>query len=127
MSADTNARIETILTMIQTLQTDATNVIQAIENQKLCNDEVLHEFATTKQMFEKLNTTIMKHIDDAQKVDTQLSKKHTRNCNNKIIIQSSYQKVGALYYYSRMNFIFLSIYWHYFAIIRKAVYINYSL
>ncbi|AWC27562.1 methyl-accepting chemotaxis protein [Bacillus cytotoxicus] len=74
MSADTNARIETILTMIQTLQTGATNVIQAIENQKLCNDEVLHEFATTKQMFEKLNTTIMKHIDDAQKVDTQLSK-----------------------------------------------------
>ena len=36
MSADTNARIENILIMIQTLQSGATNVIRAIENQKSC-------------------------------------------------------------------------------------------
>ena len=35
MSADTNARIENILVMIQTLQNGATNVIKAIENQNL--------------------------------------------------------------------------------------------
>ena len=35
MSADTNARIENILVMIQTLQNGATNVIMAIENQSL--------------------------------------------------------------------------------------------
>ncbi|KAA0805489.1 chemotaxis protein [Bacillus sp. JAS102] len=74
MSADTNARIENILIMIQTLQNGATNVIKAIENQKSCNDDILREFATTQQMFEKLNTTIMNHIHDAEKVDVQLTK-----------------------------------------------------
>ncbi len=74
MSADTNARIENILIMIQTLQNGATNVIKAIENQKSCNDDILQEFATTQQMFQKLNTTIMNHIHDAEKVDVQLTK-----------------------------------------------------
>ena len=74
MSADTNARIENILIMIQTLQNGATNVIKAIENQKYCNDDILREFATTQQMFQKLNTTIMNHIHDAEKVDVQLTK-----------------------------------------------------
>nr|WP_161520696.1 methyl-accepting chemotaxis protein [Bacillus cereus] len=74
MSADTNARIENILVMIQTLQNGATNVIKAIENQKSCNDDILREFANTQQMFQKLNTTIMNHIHDAEKVDVQLSK-----------------------------------------------------
>ena len=74
MSADTNARIENILIMIQTLQNGATNVIKAIENQKSCNDDILREFATTQQMFQKLNTTIMNHIHDAEKVDVQLTK-----------------------------------------------------
>ena len=74
MSADTNARIENILIMIQTLQSGATNVIKAIENQKSCNDDILREFANTQQMFQKLNTTIMNHIHDAEKVDVQLSK-----------------------------------------------------
>ncbi len=74
MSADTNARIENILIMIQTLQNGATNVIKAIENQKTCNDDILREFATTQQMFQKLNTTIMNHIHDAEKVDVQLTK-----------------------------------------------------
>lgn len=74
MSADTNARIENILIMIQTLQNGATNVIKAIENQKSCNDDILREFATTQQMFQKLNTTIMNHIQDAEKVDVQLTK-----------------------------------------------------
>ncbi|WP_429793202.1 methyl-accepting chemotaxis protein [Bacillus tropicus] len=74
MSADTNARIENILIMIQTLQNGATNVIRAIENQKSCNDDILREFANTQQMFEKLNTTIMNHIHDAEKVDVQLTK-----------------------------------------------------
>ncbi|PFR88751.1 chemotaxis protein [Bacillus cereus] len=74
MSADTNARIENILIMIQTLQNGATNVIRAIENQKSCNDDILREFATTQQMFQKLNTTIMNHIHDAEKVDVQLTK-----------------------------------------------------
>ncbi|SME70395.1 Methyl-accepting chemotaxis protein 1 [Bacillus cereus] len=74
MSADTNARIENILVMIQTLQNGATNVIKAIENQKSCNDDILREVANTQQMFQKLNTTIMNHIHDAEKVDVQLSK-----------------------------------------------------
>ncbi|MED1106000.1 methyl-accepting chemotaxis protein [Bacillus paramycoides] len=74
MSADTNARIENILMMIQTLQSGATNVIKAIENQKSCNDDILREFKNTQQMFQKLNTTIMNHIHDAEKVDVQLSK-----------------------------------------------------
>ncbi|WOA58193.1 methyl-accepting chemotaxis protein [Bacillus mycoides] len=74
MSADTNARIENILIMIQTLQSGATNVIKAIENQKSCNDDILIEFANTQQMFQKLNTTIMSHIHDAEKVDVQLTK-----------------------------------------------------
>ncbi|MDA1778668.1 methyl-accepting chemotaxis protein [Bacillus cereus group sp. BY9-3LC] len=74
MSADTNARIENILIMIQTLQNGATNVIKAIENQKTCNDDILREFATTQQMFQKLNTTIMNHIHDAEKVDVRLTK-----------------------------------------------------
>ncbi|MGZ7147662.1 methyl-accepting chemotaxis protein [Bacillus sp. BC07] len=74
MSADTNARIENILIMIQTLQNGATNVIKAIENQKSCNDDILREFANTQQMFQKLNTTIMNHIHDAEKVDVQLNK-----------------------------------------------------
>ena len=74
MSADTNARIENILIMIQTLQNGATNVIKAIENQKSCNDDILQEFANTQQMFQKLNTTIMNHIHDAEKVDVQLTK-----------------------------------------------------
>ena len=74
MSADKNARIENILIMIQTLQNGATNVIKAIENQKSCNDDILREFATTQQMFQKLNTTIMNHIHDAEKVDVQLTK-----------------------------------------------------
>ncbi|HDR7792918.1 TPA: chemotaxis protein [Bacillus luti] len=73
MSADTNARIENILIMIQTLQNGATNVIKAIENQKSCNDDILREFANTQQMFQKLNNTIMSHIHDAEKVDTQLA------------------------------------------------------
>ncbi|PFL25451.1 chemotaxis protein [Bacillus cereus] len=74
MSADTNARIENILIMIQTLQSGATNVIRAIENQKSCNDDILREFENTQLMFQKLNTTIMNHINDAEKVDVQLSK-----------------------------------------------------
>ncbi|WP_429606547.1 methyl-accepting chemotaxis protein [Bacillus albus] len=74
MSADTNARIENILIMIQTLQNGATNVIKAIENQKSCNDDILREFANTQQMFQNLNTTIMNHIHDAEKVDVQLTK-----------------------------------------------------
>jgi len=74
MSADTNARIENILIMIQTLQNGATNVIKAIENQKSCNDDILREFTNTQQMFQKLNTTIMNHIHDAEKVDGQLTK-----------------------------------------------------
>ncbi|OQR54926.1 chemotaxis protein [Bacillus cereus] len=74
MSSDTNARIENILIMIQTLQSGATNVIKAIENQKSCNDDILREFENTQLMFQKLNTTIMNHINDAEKVDVQLSK-----------------------------------------------------
>ncbi|PGV67345.1 chemotaxis protein [Bacillus cereus] len=74
MSADTNARIENILIMIQTLQSGATNVIKAIENQKSCNDDILREFENTQLLFQKLNTTIMNHINDAEKVDVQLSK-----------------------------------------------------
>ncbi|MBJ8105257.1 chemotaxis protein [Bacillus cereus group sp. N8] len=74
MSADTNARIENILIMIQTLQNGATNVIKAIENQKSCNDDILREFENTQLLFQKLNTTIMNHINDAEKVDVQLSK-----------------------------------------------------
>ncbi|GLV65336.1 methyl-accepting chemotaxis protein [Bacillus mycoides] len=74
MSADTNARIENILIMIQTLQSGATTVIKAIENQKSCNDDILREFENTQLLFQKLNTTIMNHINDAEKVDVQLSK-----------------------------------------------------
>lgn len=73
MSADTNARIENILTMIQTLQTGATNVIEAIENQKHCNVDILREFTATQQMFQTLHDTIMDHITDADKINLQLS------------------------------------------------------
>ena len=71
---DEGVEIENILIMIQTLQNGATNVIKAIENQKSCNDDILREFANTQQMFQKLNTTIMNHIHDAEKVDVQLTK-----------------------------------------------------
>ena len=111
MSADTNARIENILIMIQTLQNGATNVIKAIENQKSCNDDILREFATTQQMFQKLNTTIMNHIHDAEKVDVQLTKSleetavsHNKNplyCYKgfllfRIFISSQYSSVSLL-------------------------------
>nr|WP_020061522.1 methyl-accepting chemotaxis protein [Bacillus sp. 123MFChir2] len=73
VSADTNAKIENILTMVQTLQTGATNVIESIEQQKHCNEDVLREFTRTQQMFKKVNDTMVKHINDSQKVDTKLS------------------------------------------------------
>ncbi|MDP7979747.1 methyl-accepting chemotaxis protein [Bacillus sp. WLY-B-L8] len=73
VSADTNARIEKILTMVQTLQIGATDVIESIEQQKHCNEDVLREFTKTQHMFKKVNDTLVKHVNDAQKVDTKLS------------------------------------------------------
>ncbi|MGG2093706.1 methyl-accepting chemotaxis protein [Bacillus sp. S13(2024)] len=73
VSADTNAKIEKILTMVQTLQTGATSVIESIEQQKHCNEDILREFTKTQHMFQKLNDMMVKHINDTQKVDTKLS------------------------------------------------------
>lgn len=72
-SADTNSRIEKILMMIQTLQGDAASVIEAIQQQKHCNENVLTEFSKTAEMFRKVDHTLTKHISDTNSLKERFS------------------------------------------------------
>lgn len=73
-STDTNARIEKILMMTQTLQGNAASVIEAIKQQKHCNENMLTEFTKTTQMFQKVNDTLAKHISDTNDLKARFSK-----------------------------------------------------
>lgn len=72
-STDTNARIEKILMMTQTLQGSAASVIEAIKQQKHCNENMLTEFTKTTQMFQKVNDTLAQHISDTNDLKTRFS------------------------------------------------------
>ncbi|XDY98216.1 methyl-accepting chemotaxis protein [Bacillus manliponensis] len=82
-SADTNARIEKILTMIQELQGDAASVIEAIQQQKHCNENVLAEFSKTSEMFRKVDSTLRQHISDTNSLKEHFSHNIENLVNNK--------------------------------------------
>jgi methyl-accepting chemotaxis protein len=74
MSADTNAKIETILSMTNNLKEDVEVVLRSMKEQEACNEEVLNEFTETERMFGKANEVIRQHVEESEDVDAKLQR-----------------------------------------------------
>ncbi|WP_157077429.1 methyl-accepting chemotaxis protein [Robertmurraya korlensis] len=72
LSTDTTAKIDQILKVIGTVQTEVQTALLTIQEQKACNGKVIEEISMTKGVFNHVNDAILQHIDDAHIVDQQL-------------------------------------------------------
>jgi methyl-accepting chemotaxis protein len=74
MSADTNAKIETILSMTNSLKEDVEVVIRSMKEQEKCNEGILNELTETDRVFNKTNNIILQHIEESEEVDSKLQR-----------------------------------------------------
>jgi methyl-accepting chemotaxis protein len=72
LSTDTTAKIDQILKVIGTVQTEVQTALLTIQEQKACNSKAIEEISMTKGVFNHVNDAILQHIDDAHIVDQQL-------------------------------------------------------
>ena len=64
--------MEFISSVIHQVETDVSQVIQKIENQKEDSKEVMSEIKNTTILFDEANDLVINHIQEASKVDNKL-------------------------------------------------------
>ena len=72
LSKNTSNKIDFISSVIYHVENEVNTVIQKIVEQKEYSQEVMHEIAKTKSIFDTANQLILQHIEDASKVDRKL-------------------------------------------------------
>lgn len=72
LSTGTTAKIDHILGVIETVQTEVQSVLNTIQEQKSFSGDIIEEICMTKEVFNKVNDAILQHIDDAHIVDQRL-------------------------------------------------------
>lgn len=72
ISTDTSQKIDYISGVVNHVQTEVSDVIEKIEEQKVYSQNVMGEISNTKSLFDEVNEVILKHIDDASVVDVKL-------------------------------------------------------
>jgi len=72
LSKNTSNKIDFISSVIHHVENEVNTVIQKIVEQKEYSQEVMHEIAKTKSIFDTANQLILQHIEDASKVDRKL-------------------------------------------------------
>lgn len=72
LSTETTGKINHILEVIETVQTEVQLVLHTIHEQKAFSGEVIEEISMTKEVFNTVNEAILQHIDDAHVVDQRL-------------------------------------------------------
>lgn len=72
LSTETTGKIDLILEVIGTVQTEVESVLHTIQEQKNYSGVVIQELGMTKEVFNHVNIAILQHIDDAHMVDQQL-------------------------------------------------------
>lgn len=72
LSGQTTSKIDSITSLIHTVETEVSEVIEMINTQKGYSQEVADEISDTKYVFDQVNELIQRHIDDARVVDEKL-------------------------------------------------------
>ena len=72
LSKNTSNKMEFISSVIHQVETDVSQVIQKIENQKEDSKEVMSEIKNTTILFDEANDLVINHIQEASKVDNKL-------------------------------------------------------
>lgn len=72
LSTETTGKIDLILEVIGTVQTEVESVLHTIKEQKTYSGVVIQELGMTKEVFNLVNKAILQHIDDAHIVDQRL-------------------------------------------------------
>ncbi|MCS0826845.1 methyl-accepting chemotaxis protein [Cytobacillus firmus] len=72
LSGQTTSKIDSITSLIHTVETEVSEVIEMINAQKGYSQEVADEISETKSVFDQVNELIQRHIDDARVVDEKL-------------------------------------------------------
>ncbi|MCM3391572.1 methyl-accepting chemotaxis protein [Cytobacillus pseudoceanisediminis] len=72
LSGQTTSKIDSITSLIHTVETEVSEVIEMINAQKGYSQEVAAEISETKSVFDQVNELIQRHIDDARVVDEKL-------------------------------------------------------
>ncbi|MGA5692086.1 methyl-accepting chemotaxis protein [Cytobacillus pseudoceanisediminis] len=72
LSGQTTSKIDSITSLIHTVETEVSEVIEMINAQKGYSQEVADEISETKYVFDQVNELIQRHIDDARVVDEKL-------------------------------------------------------
>ena len=72
LSKDTSTKMEFISSVIHQVETDVSQVIRKIENQKEDSKEVMSEIKNTTILFDEANELVTNHIEEASKVDNKL-------------------------------------------------------
>lgn len=94
LSADTTSKINYILGVINSVQSEVKDVISTIEEQREYSTAVMNEIKETKLIFEDANELILQHINDASIVDEKLEgglKQITElsNWGNKVLLDEA--------------------------------------
>jgi methyl-accepting chemotaxis protein len=72
LSTNTTNKIDYIASVIHHVETEVSEVIGKIEEQKEQSQEVMSEITNTKSIFDEVNEMIIRHIEDANVVDIKL-------------------------------------------------------
>ncbi|MFD2442685.1 methyl-accepting chemotaxis protein [Bacillus sp. CGMCC 1.16607] len=72
LSTNTTNKIDYIASVIHHVETEVSEVIGKIEEQKEQSQKVMREITSTKSIFDDVNEMIIKHIEDANVVDMKL-------------------------------------------------------
>ncbi|MDX8367341.1 methyl-accepting chemotaxis protein [Cytobacillus sp. IB215665] len=73
LSAETTSKINNNLLIMEQEQEEVNSVLQAINEQTAFSKEVIQQINDTKFVFDEINETILKHIEDAEIVDSKLA------------------------------------------------------
>lgn len=73
LSTTTTEKIDHILMVIETVQSEVKDVIETIKEQKAFSEDTMKEISVTTEIFDEVNHAIMKHIEDAEIVDQKLA------------------------------------------------------
>lgn len=73
LSTNTSEKIDTILNVIMSVQSEVESILQTIKNQKNYSQAVIENLGVTTTVFEEVNKTIIQHIKDAEVVDNKLA------------------------------------------------------
>ncbi|MEQ2529470.1 hypothetical protein EKG37_16725 [Robertmurraya yapensis] len=74
LSKTTSNKIDSITSVIKHVETEVSEVLETIVEQKEFSQDVMNEMQDTKTLFDEANVVIMQHIEDASKVDEKLEK-----------------------------------------------------